>query len=65
MGRWADYLISAVGYNFEQTQIIDVKRHLDQGGAVARGNIVYRSIVLDDLRKGLKYKTIHKSQDGK
>lgn len=65
MTKWADYLISAVRYNFEHTQIIGVKRHLDQGGNVARGNIVNRSIILDYLRKGVKYKTIQRSQDGK
>jgi len=61
----ADYLISVVRYNFEHTPIVDVKRHLDQGGNVACGNIVNRNIVLDDLKKGIKYKTIPQSQDGK
>lgn len=65
MAKWADYLISAVKYNFEHTRIIDVKRHLDRGETLERGNIVSRNIVANDLRKGLRYKTIHRSQDNK
>jgi len=65
MVKYLDYLISAVRYNFEHTQIVDVKRHLDQGENVARDNIVSRNIILDDLRKGVKYRTIHRSPEGK
>ena len=65
MTKWADYLISAVKYNFEHTLIVDVKRHLDQGDAIARANIVNRNIVVDNLRKGLRYKTIYQSQNNK
>jgi hypothetical protein len=65
MVKWADYLISAVRYNFEHTHIVDVKRHLDQGNSIALGNIVGRIIVVDDLLKGLKYKTIFRGQDSK
>jgi hypothetical protein len=60
-----EYFISSVKYNFEHTQIISVTRHLYQSGNIARGNIVNRSIVLDDLRNGLKYKTIYRTPDGK
>lgn len=58
-----DYLISAVRYNFEHTRIVDVKRHLYQGDSVAAANIVNRNIIADDLKKGLKYKTIHRCDD--
>ena len=65
MAKWADYLISAVRYNFQHTHIVDVKRHLDQDDSVARGNIIGRNIVADDLRKGLRYKTIYQDQNNK
>jgi len=65
MAKWADYLISAVKYNFEHTHIVSVKRHLDRGDLVELGNIISRNIVVDDLKKGLTYKTIYRNQNNK
>ena len=65
MAKLVDYFISAVQYDFEHTRILHVKRHLDKGEFVARGNIVNRSIIYDDLKKGLKYQTIHRGENNK
>ena len=61
----ADYFISAVKYDFEHKRILNVKRHLDRGDFVARGNIVNRKIIENDLKKGLKYQTIFRDKNNK
>ena len=65
MAKPADYFISAVQYDFEHVRILNVKRHLDRGEFVARGNIVNRNIVYNDLKKGLKYQTIYRDENNK
>lgn len=65
MAKIADYFISAVQYDFEHVKILNVKRHLDRGEFVARGNIVNRNIIYDDLKKGLKYQTIRRDENNK
>ena len=64
MAKWADYLISAVQYNIQRTQILNVQRHLDTGKGVASPNIVNRMIVANDLKSGKTYKTIFKNNQG-
>ena len=61
----ADYFISAVRYDFEHKRILNVKRHLEKGDFVARGNIINRNIIADDLKKGLKYQTIYRDKNNK
>ncbi len=65
MAKIADYFISAVQYDFDHVKILNVKRHLDRGEFVARGNIVNRKIIYDDLKKGLKYQTIRRDENNK
>lgn len=61
----ADYFVSSVQYDFEHKRILKVKRHLDKGDFVARGNIVNRKIIEYDLKKGLKYQTIYRDKNNK
>lgn len=65
MVKPAGYFISAVQYDVEHKYIVNAKRHLDRGGYVARGNIVNRSIIADDLKKGLNYQTIYRDENNK
>jgi len=61
MKKWADYLISAVQYNFQHTHIVKVYRHLDTGDNVVSLNIINRMIVVNDLNLRKTYKTIFKN----
>ncbi len=65
MGKWADYLISEVQYDFKHMKIINVKRHLDTEDGIALPNIVSRNVLVDDLLTSKSYKTIFKNNDGK
>lgn len=64
MGRWADYLISEVKYDFKHQRIEKVKRHLDRGDGIPHPNIINRAIMVNDLIKGKKYKTIYRNEKG-
>lgn len=65
MGKWADYLISEVQYDFKHMNILNVKRHLDSQDGIALPNIVNRNLVVEDLLTGKSYKTIYKTNEGK
>lgn len=63
--KWADFLISAVQYNAQDTHIVKVMRHVDNGDSVGAGNEVTRQVVVQGLDAGKSYATITKSSDGK
>ena len=65
MGKWADYLISEVQYDFKHMTIVNVKRHLDTEDGIALPNIVSRNVLVDDLLTSKSYKTIFKTSEGK
>ena len=51
MGRWADYLISAVKYNAEN-RIIQVRQHQDFGEKIGEGEIIDRETLTSNLKHG-------------
>ena len=59
MGKWAKFLISEVRYTPDRTRILEVKQHEDLEGSVGEGEIVSRSVVSSNLKKGNTYCTIH------
>jgi hypothetical protein len=66
MDKWADYLVSAVRYNFEHTRIQKVKVHKDDGGdKVPIPSEWIREQVVTYIRNGLTFITIVKNSAGK
>ena len=65
MAKWADYLISAVHYDSEETHIEKVKEHEDKGETVGGASIVSRKDVVKKLKHGNTYITIYKDSDNK
>ena len=59
MAKWANFLISEVRYTPERQRILEVKQHEDLDGSVGDGEIVSRSVVSSNLKKGITYCTIH------
>lgn len=64
MAKWADYLISAVRYNTEDTHIIMVKQHIDKGDKISSSEEVARLTVVNNLNNDYSYMTIY-DDDGK
>ena len=57
MGKWADYLISAVKYDAEK-KIIQIKQHADDGEDIGDGELVDRAALATNLKKGVTYFTV-------
>ena len=60
MTKWADYLISAVKYDSNR-KIIQVRQHKDTGEEIGDGEIVDRSTLANNLKKGISYSTVFNS----
>jgi hypothetical protein len=58
--KWADYLISAVQYNYAGTHIAKVRRHPDNGDTIGNSTDVLRSSVVSQLEAGTTFATITK-----
>jgi hypothetical protein len=65
MPKWADYLISQVQYSEDETHIVNVMSHVDNGESVSAGSVVSRGTVVSRIDSGNTYKTITKGTDGK
>jgi hypothetical protein len=63
--KWADYLISAVRYNAQETHIDKVRAHPDNGESVGSGTAVERLTVVSRLDDGYTVVTIYKGSDDK
>ncbi len=59
MTKWAEYLISEVRYSPDHKRILQVKQHKDLDGEVSKGEIVERSVISSNIKKGSTYMTIH------
>ena len=59
MVKWADFLISEVRYSPDHKRIVQVKQHQDLDGEVGEGEIVNRDVVSSNIKKGIRYMTIH------
>ena len=62
MGKWADYLISAVKYN-SKNRIIQVRQHQDFGVKIGEGEIIDRDSLTSNLKHGKTYMTVFSSSD--
>jgi hypothetical protein len=63
LAKWADYLISAVRYDGDNSHIIKVKTHVDTGDGVDKPFEEKRETVISKLKNGKEYCTIIK-KDG-
>jgi hypothetical protein len=65
LDKWADYLVSAVKTNHNQTQIHSVEVHSDFGCVVCETLILLRADVIANIKKGCTYTTVFKTAIGK
>ena len=63
--KWADFLISAVEYNSEETHIVRVRTHADNGDTVGQAVDVSRMDVVVRLAASKTFCTIVEGSDGK
>lgn len=63
MTKWADYLISAVRYNADDSHITHVRVHQDLGTTVGSPSAETRQAVIDSIDAGRSFKTIY-NQNG-
>ena len=61
MGKWADYLICAVKYNDDRSLITELKQLEDTDDGVGKEEVVNKSTVADNVKKGKKYMTVFTS----
>jgi hypothetical protein len=62
MDKWADFCISAVRYDADETHIERVKVHEDLGDKIGGGKDTEREIVVANIDNGKTYVTIRKKE---
>jgi len=65
MVKWADYCISAVRYNEDETHIVKVKVHTDEGDTIGNVSEWERESVVSAIERGNTFITIFKNTEGK
>lgn len=65
MAKWADFGISAVRYDVNHKHIVSVMAHPDNGDTIGTGEVQSRQKVIANIKLGLTYVTIIRSNDGK
>ncbi len=60
MGKWADYVITAVKRGPEFGVISQVQQHQDKGDEFGKPEIVDKMVVAHNIRKGKTYLTIYR-----
>ncbi len=63
MTKWADYVISEASYN-SKNKIEKLKPHIDDGQAIGVAEIVTRSVVIHNIKKGKSYVTAFNGLSG-
>jgi hypothetical protein len=63
--KWADYGISKVKYDSEQTHIVKAYIHEDKGNSIGRGEEWTRSQIVSAIERGKTFVTILISSDNK
>ena len=62
MVKWADYLVSEVSYDTKR-RIVSAMRHEDNGTNVQKPEVIKRTSIISDLRKGISYCTVFSGLD--
>jgi hypothetical protein len=63
--KWADYLVSAVKTNPNQPLIDSLEVHSDFGNMVCQTEILTRTEVIANIKKGITYSTVFRTAMGK
>lgn len=63
--KWADFVITGVGFNDEHTHIEKVERYEYISGKLVNKKVVTRQIVVNAIQKGITYATATKNSEGK
>ena len=63
MVKWADYVISEASYN-SNNKIETLKQHVDDGQSIGAAEIVNRSVVIRNIKKGKSYVTAFNGLSG-
>ena len=58
MVKWADFVISAVRYSSDHKYISEMKQHPDNDGDIGEGEVIDRSSVAANIKRGKKYSTV-------
>ncbi len=65
MSKWADYGISAVRYNSDNTHIAMLRIHPDNGDSIGASEDKARQTIIEMIKKGSSFVTITKTAEGK
>lgn len=65
MTSWGDYAVTAVQYNYDETEIKQVKRRDVGEDALSSATTIDRSTVVSDIESGTDYTTALKKDNGK
>ncbi len=65
MTKWADYCISEVRYNKDETHIVEVVVHIDKGDTISSASKWEREDVVSAIENGKTFVTIKKDANGK
>jgi hypothetical protein len=65
MAKWADYGITAVRYNSQETHIDQVKARKSNGETFGQELIYTRQSVIDALKQGYTFVTVNNGTNGK
>lgn len=57
LAKWADFVITHVQYNSDNSRIVQVKRRTDNGEKLIKPEIKNRSVIVDSIHKGYSYVT--------
>ena len=57
MTKWADFAITDVRYNEDNTRIVQVRRRTDNGEQLVNPEIKTRSVIVDSINKNYSYVT--------
>lgn len=58
MAKWADWCVTAVGYNEDKSRIVEVEVRPDTGDTIGSASRKTRQRVIEDIERGVSFNTI-------
>lgn len=59
MEKWADYLVSAVRYDYSQSYIVQARLHIDNGKTIGNAFAWNRGQIVSAIEQGYSFITIY------
>jgi hypothetical protein len=59
MAKWADYIITAVGYDRNETHIVEVEIRPDTGSDIGQASHATRQQIVDAIKRGVTFVTAY------